>query len=57
MIVFVLCECGYEEGTVDIKGVFYSFDKAVQMKRKLYDAVEEEDKDWLWYDIQAVELQ
>lgn len=56
MTIFVLCECGYEEGTVDIKGAFYSFDKAVQMKRKLYDAVEEEDKDWLWYDIQAVEL-
>lgn len=56
MKVFVLCECGYEEGAVEIVGAFTTYDKAVKEKLHQMKQLDEEDLDWVWYDIQEVEV-
>ena len=56
MKVFVLCECGYEEGAVEIVGAFTTYDKAVKERLHQMKQLDEEDLDWVWYDIQEVEV-
>lgn len=55
MKVFVLCECGYEGGDVEVIGAFTTRDKAE--KERLHQMNKnKEDLDWIWYLIQEVEV-
>lgn len=55
--VFVLIEGGYEEGQVEIIGVFSSREKANAEKRKQQSKLDNELDDWIWYEIQEREIQ
>ncbi|MBR4950100.1 MAG: hypothetical protein IKZ25_04915 [Clostridia bacterium] len=55
--VFVLIEGGYEDGQVEIIGVFSSHEKANAEKRKQQSKLDDELDDWIWYDIQEREIQ
>lgn len=55
--VFVLIEGGYEEGQVEIIGIFSSREKANAEKRKQQSKLDDELDDWIWYEIQEKEIQ
>lgn len=53
MTVWIVLECGYEDGSVEVVGTFKTYKKANKYLKKMMNA-REEGLGWLWYDIKEI---
>lgn len=54
MTLWIVLECGYEYGCVKVVGTFKTYDEAKKYRTKMMDEREEEDLDWIWYDVKKI---
>ena len=54
MTIWIVLECGYEDGNVEVVGTFKTYKEANKYLNKMMNAREEEEREWLWYDIKEI---
>ena len=55
MKVWVVCECGYEDGVVELVGAFHD-PKTARIHANNLEKCKDEEDDWLWYDVQPLTI-
>ena len=54
MNLWIVLECGYDDGFVEVVGIFKTYKEANKYLKKKMNECDEEDRDWLWYDIKQI---
>ena len=54
MTIWIVLECGYEDGSVEVVDTFKTYKEANKYLKKMMNAREEEEREWLWYDIKEI---
>lgn len=54
MELWLVLECGYEDGAVGEIAAFKTYREANRHLKKMMNERDEEDRDWLWYDIKCI---
>lgn len=54
MTIWIVLECGYEDGSVEVVDTFKTYKEANKYLNKMMNAREEEEREWLWYDIKEI---
>ena len=57
MEIWIVLECGYEEGAIEIIGAYQNKKTAEKKFREMMKNRDPIDCDWLWYDIKSVQVQ
>ena len=52
--LWIVLECGYEDGNAEVVGTFKDHKEAKEFFKKMMDERDEEDQDWLWYSIKQI---
>lgn len=55
-MLWIVLECGYEDGSVEVVGTFKTYKEANKYLKKMMNERDEEERDWLWYDIKQITL-
>ena len=53
MTIWIVLECGYEDGSVEVVDTFKTYKEANKYLKKMMNA-REEGLEWLWYDIKEI---
>lgn len=56
MTLWIVLECGYEDGAVEVVATFKTYKEAHKHLKKMMDERDKEDRNWLWYDIKQITL-
>lgn len=54
MELWIVLECGYEDGDVNVIATFKTFKEANECRNQKMKERDEEDQDWLWYSIEQI---
>lgn len=52
--LWIVLECGYEDGDVEVVATFKTSEKANKCRDQMMKERDEEDRDWLWYAIKQI---
>ena len=54
MNLWIVLECGYEDGSVEVIAIFKTPKEANKCRRQKMNERDEEDRYWLWYDVKQI---
>lgn len=55
MKVWIVLECGYDDGDVEVMGAFHNFNDA-RIHANNLDKCKDELDDWLWYSVKSLTI-